>query len=56
MDEEALKEQILALKSEIPELKMALIKPQAQMLYEDLIDMMDLFKKEGITELGVAPL
>ena len=56
VDEEALKEQILALKSEIRELKMALIKPQAQMLYEDLIDMMDLFKKEGITELGVAPL
>lgn len=56
VDEAVLKEQLAALKAEIPELKMALIKPQAKMLYEDLIDIMDVFKKEGLTELGVAPL
>lgn len=56
VDPENLKEQLGVLKSEIPELKMALIKPQAQMIYEDLIAMMDYFKAEGLTELGVAPL
>lgn len=39
-----------------PELKTALIQPQAQSSYEEIIGLMDEFKKLGLTDLGVAPL
>lgn len=39
-----------------PGLKTALIQPQAQSSYEEIIDLMDEFKKRGLTDLGVAPL
>jgi biopolymer transport protein TolR len=39
-----------------PGLKTALIQPQAQSSYEDIIALMDEFKKRGLTDLGVAPL
>lgn len=39
-----------------PELKTALIQPQAQSSYEEIIALMDEFKKSGLTDLGVAPL
>lgn len=39
-----------------PQLVTALIQPQAQSSYEDIIDLMDQFKKEGMVDLGVAPL
>jgi biopolymer transport protein TolR len=39
-----------------PRLKTALIQPQAQSAYEDIIALMDQFKKKGLTDLGVAPL
>lgn len=44
------------LTSKDPELKTALIQPQAQSSYEDIIVLMDEFKKKGLTDLGVAPL
>ncbi len=39
-----------------PALTTALIQPQAQSLYEDIIDVMDSFKKQGLIDLGVSPL
>lgn len=39
-----------------PELKTALIQPQAQSSYEEIIGLMDEFKKQGLSDLGVAPL
>lgn len=39
-----------------PALTTALIRPQAASIYEDLIDLMDRFKKEGVINLGVSPL
>jgi len=39
-----------------PSLKTALIQPQATSAYEDIIALMDEFKKMSIIDLGVAPL
>ncbi len=39
-----------------PGLKTALIQPRAKSSYEDIIALMDEFKKMGLTDLGVAPL
>ena len=39
-----------------PNLKTALIQPQAASAYEDIIALMDQFKKKGLIDLGVAPL
>lgn len=44
------------LTSKDPDLKTALIQPQAQSSYEEIINLMDEFKKVGLTDLGVAPL
>lgn len=39
-----------------PNLKTALIHPQAQTQYEQIIDLLDQFKRGGLTDLGVSPL
>ena len=39
-----------------PTLNTALIQPQAASVYEDIIALMDQFKKSGVGDLGVAPL
>jgi len=39
-----------------PGLSTALIQPTGVSVYEDIIDVMDRFKKEGMADLGVAPL
>lgn len=44
------------LKTLDPELKTVLIQPRAQSEYEEVIDLMDEFKKAGLTDLGVVPL
>jgi biopolymer transport protein TolR len=44
------------LKSAEPRLTTALIQPQAASVYEDLIDVMDQFKRAGVIDLGVSPL
>lgn len=44
------------LKSFEPDLRTALIQPQAQSVYEDMIALMDQFKKQGLIDLGVSPL
>jgi len=44
------------LKNLEPELRTALIQPQADSVYEDMIALMDDFKKQGLIDLGVSPL
>lgn len=39
-----------------PDLRTALIQPAAASVYEDIIAVMDQFKKKGLVDLGVAPL
>ena len=39
-----------------PALTTALIQPQAASVYEDIIALMDQFKKSGVGDLGVSPL
>lgn len=47
---------ITELKNLEPELRTALIQPQAASIYEDMIALMDNFKKQGLVDLGVSPL
>ena len=47
---------ITQLTTKDPSLKTALIQPQAKSSYEDIIALMDEFKRNGMTDLGVAPL
>lgn len=44
------------LKTLEPELNTALIQPQAASVYEDIIGLMDQFRKSGVIDLGVSPL
>ncbi len=44
------------LKAFEPDLRTALIQPQAQSVYEDMIALMDQFKRNGLIDLGVSPL
>jgi hypothetical protein len=46
----------LKLKTMEPRLTTALIMPQAASVYEDMINVMDQFKKSGVVNLGVSPL
>lgn len=47
---------IKEMRQQDPALTTALIRPQAATIYEDIIDMMDRMKKEGVVNLGVSPL
>lgn len=47
---------ITELKNLEPELRTALIQPKAESLYEDMIALMDQFKRQGLVDLGVSPL
>lgn len=44
------------MKEKEPNLRTALIQPKAQTPYEDIIDLMDQFKKSGMADLGIVPL
>lgn len=55
-DLEALAATLQRMKTAEPALNTALIQPQAASVYEDIIDLMDQFKKSGLGDLGVAPL
>jgi biopolymer transport protein TolR len=39
-----------------PEIKTALIMPNGASAYEDVVQLMDLFKKRGIKDIGISPL
>ena len=47
---------IAQLKTLEPSLKTVLIQPQLQSEYDEIITLMDEFKKSGLTDLGVVPL
>lgn len=53
---EALAKILSDLKNAQPDLRTALIQPKAQTTYEEIIDLMDQFKKAGMADLGVVPL
>lgn len=53
---EALAKLLEQMKGIEPSLRTALIHPKAQTAYEDIIDVMDQFKKAGLADLGVVPL
>lgn len=39
-----------------PSLRTALIQPKAKTSYEQIVDLMDQFKKSGLADLGISPL
>jgi len=47
---------VATLQANIPELKTALVMPSARTKYEDVIRIMDMFKKSKISDVGIAPL
>jgi biopolymer transport protein ExbD len=51
-----LSQAVQQLKTLDPSLKMVLIQPRPSNDYEEIIDVMDQFKKDGLTDLGVVPL
>jgi len=53
---EGLEKALSSLKQVEPSLNTGLIQPTASTSYEDIIDVMDKLKKNGMTDLGVSPL
>lgn len=53
---ESIQQIVAQVRAQDPNLATALIQPGAQSIYEDIVDLMDQFKKAGIVDLGVAPL
>ncbi|MNJ94717.1 Biopolymer transport protein ExbD/TolR [compost metagenome] len=51
-----LEKALTSLKQLEPSLNTGLIQPTASTSYEDIIDVMDKLKKNGMTDLGVSPL
>ena len=43
-------------KKYLPKLEMGFVKPHKDTAYEDMISVMDHFKKEGLLDIGVVPL
>lgn len=56
LDIESVNKLAAALRDVEPGLRTALIQPKSQTNYEDIIDLMDSFKKAGMGDLGVVPL
>ncbi len=50
------REYILAAKSEAPTLKAAIILPKAGSKYENLMELMGLFKEQELVQVGIAPI
>lgn len=55
-DMSKLKEVASLIREKDPSLKMALIFPKSSSRYQDLIEIIDTFKGQGITDVGIAPL
>lgn len=53
---DAVKAYAADLKTVEPALTTVLMQPQASAVYEDIIDLMDAFKHNGMIDLGVSPL
>jgi biopolymer transport protein ExbD len=55
-DLDGLERHVIEVKALVPGFNMALVVPDAESIYEDIIQLMDRFKKVGIGDLGVSPL
>lgn len=49
-------ERIKSVKAQIPELKTGVIMPEAHSNYGDVVRLMDHFKQNSITDIGISPL
>lgn len=56
IDWSSLSQKIEAVKAKLPDLKTGVILPQAHTNYGDVVKLMDQFKKNSITDLGISPL
>ncbi|MCB0392708.1 MAG: biopolymer transporter ExbD [Bdellovibrionales bacterium] len=56
VNKEKVNEYLSELVKTLPHLRTGLVKPSAETLYEDIILLMDQFKKAGLVDLGVSPL
>ncbi len=56
INSEEIEKILMELKKVEPELRTALIQPKAQTVYEDIVGLMDQFRKSGMIDLGVVPL
>lgn len=56
IDWEALNMRLQSLKAQLPDLKTAIIRPEAQANYGDVIKMMDQLKQTQISDIGLSPL
>ncbi|MCB9027413.1 MAG: biopolymer transporter ExbD [Bdellovibrionaceae bacterium] len=56
VNKEAVYTHLTTLVKLLPNLQTALVKPNAETFYEDIIVLMDQFKKVGLVDLGVSPL
>lgn len=56
MNEVAVEKRLIEIRSAIPELRTILIQPRVDSIYEQIISLMDLCKKVGMVDLGIAPL
>lgn len=56
IDWKALENQIQNLKAQVPELNTAIIRPEGESNYGDVIRMMDEFRKIQISDIGLSPL
>ena len=50
------KKYVLAMKKQIPDLNQAIILPNQDILYEDIIKIMDGVRQSGVFNLGVSPI
>lgn len=53
---ENLEEALVSFKGQYPDFKTALVLPQAESNYAHVIKALDIFKRSGLDQLGVAPL
>lgn len=56
INQEAVAKYVDNLKQTFPEMRTALIKPNGEAAYEQIIALMDLLKDKGLIDLGVSPL
>ncbi len=56
IDLDAIEAHLEEVKKAVPELRTVLIQPKGESMYEEIIVLMDHFKKVGMVDLGVAPL
>ncbi len=56
VDTQGLEQYAAQLKSQVPELDMALVMPQAASPYEDVVAVMDSLRKKDVKQIGISPL